>query len=224
VIASLPFLGALLESDGGLGAVSTFFALVLGGIGHVAGIVAAIAVVATYLRAAEDGSPIGAKDAFVRVGARARDLIGGLVRGVLIVVLLLISLVGIPWGVRQAVRYQFLAQVTALEGSGGRAALDRSSALVRGRWLHTAVVIALLNLLVGAVAGAAGLVMLVLLSGIPLWLFSALVTLVAAAIVPYAAIGFVLLYGDALAVREGMSAAELREQGLAARRGGLEPG
>jgi len=66
----------------------------------------------------------------------------------------------------------------------------------------------LLNALVGAVGMAAGVLLLVLLSGLPLWLFSMLVTASSALIVPYTAIAMVLLYGDARAEHEEREPAE----------------
>jgi hypothetical protein len=44
-----------------------------------------------------------------------------------------------------------------------------------------------------------GLLLLVVLNGLPFWLYSALISLVYALIVPLAAVGHTLLYGDAAA-------------------------
>ena len=52
-----------------------------------------------------------------------------------------ISVVGIPWAIRQLIRYQVVPQAVALEGRGSGDAARRSSALVRGRWWWTAGVV-----------------------------------------------------------------------------------
>ena len=98
---------------------------------------------------------------------------------------------------------------------GGRAALDRSSSLVRGRWFHTAIVTALLNLMAGrGRALAVGIILLVGVAGLPIWVFSALATLVYVVIVPLAAISMTLLYGDA-AVQGDEDNADQRDEDAA---------
>ena len=118
--------------------------------------------------------------------------------------LLLLSVLGIPVALWLLVRFQFLAQAVVTEGHGGRGALRRSAALVRGRWWHTALLVGLFNLLVGVSALVTGLLLLVVAAGIPLWLFSALISLVNALIVPLAAVAMTLLFGDAVAEAQGL--------------------
>ena len=125
-------------------------------------------------------------------------------RAYAIVFLLLISTIGFPVGVFLLVRYQFIAQTVMLEDLDGRRALRRSGRLTNRRWLHTAVVSAGLNGLVIVSAVAAGLVLLLLVPGLPLWAFSALAAVVYAVLVPLAAISMTLLYGDAVAEQEDL--------------------
>ena len=75
--------------------------------------------------------------------------------------------------------------------------------MVRGRWFHTAAVVAVVNLAVVATASTVALLLLVVVTGIPLWLFSALVSMVYGLVVPLAAIALTLLYGDSRAERAG---------------------
>ena len=77
--------------------------------------------------------------------------------------------------------------------------LARSARLVKGRWWHTAIMVGLFHLLVAGSGLVVGLLLLVLFAGIPLWLFSGLITLVYALIVPLAAVAMTLLFGDAVA-------------------------
>ena len=208
----IPIVGALLDTDRDIGVVGGFLALVVGGLGHAFGFVIVTATVAVLMRSLESGNAeMSGGEAFGQTFNRIRELLSGIVRVMVIVGLLLVSVVGIPWGVRQIVRYQFLAPATMLEELHGSGALDRSTELVRGRWFHTAGVFMLLNAFVGLVAGAAGLLLLMALSGVPLWLFSIIVSASSALIVPWSSIGAVLLYGDAAAEQNELEPAELLE-------------
>ena len=208
----IPVVGALLDTDRDVGAVGTFISLVVGSLGHAFAFVIVTATVAVLMRSLESGSAeMSGGEAVAQTFNRIGELLSGIVRVVVIVGVLLVSVVGIPWGVRQLVRYQFLAQATMLEGMHGSAALDRSSELVRGRWFHTAGVFMLFNAFVAVVAGAAGLLLLMALSGVPLWLFSIIVSASSALIVPWSAIGAVLPYGDAAAEQNELEPAELLE-------------
>ena len=127
--------------------------------------------------------------ASMRSGGRrphAVDLLAGFGRALAIVLVLLISGVGIPFGLWFLVRYQFMAQVVVTEHLNGKDALVRSARLVKGRWWHTAIMVGLFHLLVAGSGLVVGLFLLVLFAGIPLWLFSGLITLVYA---PHRAVG-----------------------------------
>ena len=130
-----------------------------------------------------------------------------LARSYAIVAVLLATIVGIPWAVRQLVRYQFVPH-TIVHDDDDAEPLRRSSQLVRGRWFHTMFVTATLNGLVFGSSMGLSLLLLVLAPGLPLWLFSGLVTLVYVVVVPVAAIAMHLLYGDAVAAEESAPVAE----------------
>ena len=208
VLQQAPVLGPLIESDDDLGPVGVFISLVVGGLAYAVGFTIVRAVVTLHLRDLEDGRDHGAGDAYRTVFGGFGDLLAGLGKGTVIVVALLVSVVGIPWGIRQLVRYQFLAEATVLDERRGRSALDRSSELVRGRWLHTAGVLVL-------VVSIVGLALLVLFAGIPLWAFSIAVSAFTAILVPYPAAAGTLLYGDARAELENGPPAEPIERSQA---------
>ncbi|MDH3682658.1 MAG: Vps62-related protein, partial [Acidimicrobiia bacterium] len=153
----IPFIDAALESEPDVGAVGVALAAMIGGLGHFLGLTVVIAAVAVLMRGLEDNPDMTAGEAYRLTSRRIGGLLAAFVRGLVIVTVLLVSVVGIPWGIRQLVRYQLIAPVAMLEHEDGREILDRSSQLVKGRWLHTAAVIALLNALVAIVAAAAGL-------------------------------------------------------------------
>jgi hypothetical protein len=202
VIGQIPLVGALLEGDGDLGPIGAFFTLTIGLLGHAFGFVVVRSVVAVAMRGVETGDAPSAMDAYRTVARHAGDLAHGLGRIVVVVGLLFVSIVGIPWGIRQLVRYQFFSDVIVLEHVDGHEALRRSTALTRGRWWHTATVLVILNAMVLSISTVAGLLLLIITTGLPLWLFSALLTAVGAVVVPYGAIGATLLYGDAAAATE----------------------
>jgi hypothetical protein len=170
--------------------------------------VAVNAMVAVHLEASEQGERITAAEAARRVWGRRRDLAGGFLRGFAIVYVLLITVVGVPWGIRQLVRYQLLPQAVMLEGLDAKRGLARSSELVTGRWWHTALLLGVLGGLVAASGLVFGLLVLVAFAGLPMWLFSALVTLIYALVVPLTSVAQAMLYGDAVAEREGAAEAE----------------
>ena len=202
LVAQIPLVGALLESEGELGPIGAFFALTIGLLGHALGFVVVRAVVAVAMRGVETGDGGTAVDALRTVARHAGDLVQGLVRIIVVVGVLFVSVVGIPWGIRQLVRYQFFSDVIVLEDVDGTTALDRSTALTRGRWWHTAAVLLVLNGLVLGISTVAGLLLLIVTAGLPLWLFSSLLVAMSAIVVPYGAIGATMLYGDAVAEQE----------------------
>ena len=84
-----------------------------------------------------------------------------------VVIGLAITIVGIPWAIRQLIRYQFMPQVVVLEGRDGRSALARSTDLVRGRWWYIAFMMAMFNVLIAVSVLVIGLLLLIVLSGVP---------------------------------------------------------
>jgi hypothetical protein len=204
LVQLIPVVSSFVSLAGQASGTSAILAVFVGSFSNVAAFVIINGIVSDYLRRPDRG-PAVAVEAVGAAWDRRRQLLEGFVRSFVIVFVLLASVVGAPWGIRQLVRYQFVAQTVMYEGRNGRNALARSSDLVRGRWLHTAAVTGSLNVAVGASALAVSLILLVVVSGLPLWLFSMLVSLVYICIVPLAALALTLLYGDAVAEHEGDS-------------------
>jgi hypothetical protein len=134
-----------------------------------------------------------------------RNLILAVLRAGLIVVALLVSIVGIPWAIRQLIRYQMIPQVVALESATPRTALARSSALVQGRWWWTASVIAVMQFVIAVAGISTALVVLVLFTSIPLWLFSVLSAVIYVVLIPVGAAAMAYVYGN-LAARSAIIA------------------
>ncbi len=208
IAAVLPFIGDVLALAQGSSGTNLFVAIFAGSLSHLAAYVALNSLVADYLRGDERGLT-GVMPAARCTWSNRRALLGGFLRAYFIVLVLLVTVIGLPWAIRQLVRYQFIPHAVAYDGEDGAGSLRRSSELVRGRWLHTAVVIAVLNGIVFATAMGVSLLLLLFVTAVPLWLFSALVGLVFVFVAPLAAIATNLLYGDAVAVREHAPDADL---------------
>jgi len=184
---------------------SLIFALLAGSIANLLAFVAVNAMVAAYYDLLGDGdADASGIDAVRRAWTHAVDLLAGFGRALATVLVLLMTGVGIPFGLWFLVRYQFMAQVVVTEDLNGKDALARSAQLVKGRWWHTAIMVGLFHLLVAGSGLVVGLLLLVVFAGIPLWLFSGLITLVYALIVPLAAVAMTLLFGDAVAEHRGL--------------------
>lgn len=201
LVQLVPVVSAIVSLAGQASGTSVILAVFVGSFPNVAAFVIINGIVSEYLRRPDRG-PAVAIDALRAAWDRRRPLLDAFIRSYGIVFVLLASVVGAPWGIRQLVRYQFVAQTVMYEGRNGRDALARSSDLVRGRWLHTAAVAGSLNVAVAASALLVSLILLVVVSGLPLWLFSILVSLVYICIVPLAALALTLLFGDAVAEHE----------------------
>ena len=207
LVQLVPFVSSLLSLASGASGTSLVLTALVGSIANVAAFVVVNAVVAEYLDHAESGLD-GGLLAIRSAWAHRRHLLVAFIRAFVIVFVLLATIVGAPWGIRQLVRYQFVAQAVMFDECDGPGALRRSSALVRGRWWHTAIVTAVINASVAATSLVVGLLLLVLASGIPLWIVAVLISLVYGLAVPLAAISLTLLYGDARAEAEGVVTAE----------------
>lgn len=133
------------------------------------------------------------------VRTRLPELIATLLRAIVIVIGLAVTIIGIPWAIRQAVRYQFTVAVVVTEGLDGAEALARSTELVRGRWWRTAFTVVLFSALAALINSALQLAVLVVLGGAPLWIYLTASFAVLGLVVPLVATPAILLYGDAAA-------------------------
>lgn len=173
-----------------------FITLSLGSLGEVATFVILIAFVSHVMRELDEGRTPSLRRAAVVVLRRAGALAGAFGSAVVIIGVLFVSLVGIPFGIRQLVRYGFLPQAVVLDGEGPRGALARSTELVKGRWLHTALVLGLIHAVVAL--GALTVAVLVLaVAGPPFWVLTVAFVVVSALVHALGAIAATLLYGDA---------------------------
>lgn len=170
------------------------------------------AVCARAIVEIDAGHGVTALDALRRALPRAPVLLGALLRLSLGVALLSLTGIGVPAAAWLIGRGCLLAQAVELEGFGVRAALRRSSALVRGRWWRVAFLLFAVSgvpVLAGPLVGAA----LLLGSGAPFGLVNLISSLVYAVAVPFVAIATTYLFFD-LVVRERLAAPATEDEGV----------
>lgn len=119
-------------------------------------------------------------------------LLGALLRVAGIVLLLAITIVGIPWAIRQAIRWLFTEQAVMLEGASAADALKRSSDAVLGSWWRTFAI----SLVIGIVGGVPGGILTGLFSLAPPLVSGTVAAVVNAVLLPFAAAAITMLYFD----------------------------
>ena len=209
VLASLPIIRGMLDLAGSTSGFGLALALLAGGFANVAAFAVVNAMVSAHFGLDKPaGLRPSARETTRLVWERRRAFIRTFGRASVIVIALLLTAIGVPFAIRQIVRYQFLPHVVMNEDLSAHDALARSSELVKGRWWHTALTTGLTNALVAGSGLVVGLLMLVLFAELPLWLFSSMVTLVYALFAPLAGIAQTLLFGDATAELESVGEAK----------------
>jgi len=149
----------------------------------------------------DEGRAVGPLDAFRLALRRVRPLLRAIAMFVVVVVALSSTTVLLPVAAWLAVRWALIAPVVEIEGIGGVAALRRSGALVRRRWLRVASLVgisALVATLTGPLLGA----LLVFVVEAPLTLLNVVAGLVYAATMPFVGLVTTYVYADARARHE----------------------
>jgi hypothetical protein len=176
--------------------VSGIGALVVGALG----VVIASALVTTAVAAALDelaaGRPVTARGAYRLAIGRLRPLTGAVLGEALIVVILVLTVVGIPLAAYLLVRWAFVSQACAIEKLQPRQALRRSAELVRGRWWRTFGVTATVNVLAALSGPVVGLIALFTLTSASLDAINLIGSIVYVFTIPLAAVAVTLLYFD----------------------------
>ncbi|MEO1061418.1 MAG: hypothetical protein AAFZ07_08365 [Actinomycetota bacterium] len=204
----VPFTDALLELVAARSGFGVVFVIIIGSAGNLLALVIVGAAVADYLDDLDDGRTARGVASYRSVFAHLRPLASGTLRAALVVVGLAVTVIGLPWAIRQLVRYQLVPQVVVLEERSGAAATARSSELVIGRWGPTAALVVSATLLVQVTGMVVSLLVLLVLVSLPIWAFGLVVASVHAIVSPLGALAVTLWYGDAVAEEDGRPAAE----------------
>jgi hypothetical protein len=97
----------------------------------------------------DKNDPVPPGQALLVALSRALDLIGAGLRGLIIVLLLCMTIVGIPWGIHRLFRWWFSSHAIMLDGQDGETALEYSASVVAGRGWPTAGYVIVLGVMTG---------------------------------------------------------------------------
>jgi hypothetical protein len=197
IIGGTDYLAGLLggaHDVGGRSGVNLAIADLVEGISRpiAAAIVAAIVVV--IVRELVAGRKAGFRSAFGGVRERFWRVVSAQLLATLGVLLLFVSIIGIPWAIWKLVGWRFVQQEVLFTDRSLRESFRGSSELVRGRWWHSVRVIVFLSLIT-AVTGPA-LTVALIFTTLPLIWINLLGSLIFALLIPYVALGDTLLYFD----------------------------
>jgi glycerophosphoryl diester phosphodiesterase family protein len=154
------------------------------------------AAVAAVLDELDAGRQATARDAYRLTLARLRPLAGAVIREVLIVLVLLLTVVGIPVAAYLLVRWAFATQASVIEKRPAGRALQRSAELVRGRWWRTFGITATVNVLAALSGPVVGVIVLLTVTSASLDAINLIGSLVYVFTIPLAGIAVTLLYFD----------------------------
>ena len=118
-----------------------------------------------------------------------------------IVLLLTVTIIGIPWAIRHATRWAFIEESILLDRVESRDALAASARAVDGRWWYTLLTLVFLGFL-GYVAGPAVAVVLLFWTSLGVSVINIVSSLIFAAVTPFFAIAHALLYFSLIASRD----------------------
>jgi hypothetical protein len=116
-------------------------------------------------------------------------------RALAIVAVLSLTIVGIPFAIRQTVRWYFIEQSIIFDRAGRAEAPARSAAAVDGEWWRSFFIVAAMSVLV-ALAGPVIAAALILATSLPLELVNIVNSIVYALLIPFVAIVLALTYLD----------------------------
>jgi hypothetical protein len=178
-----------------------------GGVAQPIGFSIVSGAVVTYLRLVQSGGDGGARASYRALYPRLWRVIVGQLLAIVLAVLLIFTVIGIPFGIYFYFAWQLVQQEILFRDVSIREAFRGSSALVRGHWWRTVVVIGVLSLLALVTGPILGFV-LIFLNFSPV-LVNLVGSVVFALLIPYVAIGRTLLYFD-LGAREAEEGAKPR--------------
>ena len=179
--------------------LSALAELVVGALGVLIASVLVTAAVAAALEDLDEGKKIRPRHGYRRALDRLRPLAGAVGIEVGLVLLLLLTVVGIPVAVHLLVRWAFATQACVVEELPARASLKRSAELVRGRWWRVFGITATVNVLAVLSGPIVGLIALFTITSASLDAINLIGSLVYTVTIPLAAIATTLLYFDLVA-------------------------
>jgi hypothetical protein len=152
------------------------------------------AAVIEFVRSLAETGHAGFVDAWRRMSHRFWRVVAAQLLATLGVLLMAITIVGIPFAVWKLVGWSFVQQEVLISDQAIRGAFRGSSDLVRGRWWHTARPVLFLTLIT-IVAGPM-VTFALIFTPFPLFWINVIGSLIFALLIPYVALGYTLLYLD----------------------------
>ncbi len=186
-IASAVLQDALIDSATGVAPifiVVTFLQLAVSFLVGAAVIVALIQI--------DRGQEFAFSTAYDAVFDRLWTLIGAELRALGIIILLAVTIIGLPWAIQRMVRWLFVLQAVMLDGTNASDALGGSASAVEGRWWRTfgiAFVIGIISTVPASIVSAVLIFAPPLVSGTVNSFMSAL-------LLPFGVTAITLLYLD----------------------------
>jgi hypothetical protein len=143
---------------------------------------------------AQSDVDLGVRRSYRIVLRKLGNLVRALLRATLVVAALNLTIVGVPWAIRNVVRWAFFGQAVIVDRApSGRSALKTSAAAVRGAWWRTLGIGTVFAVLGAAPGPIIGIVLLVFASA-SVEFVNALSSVAFAFTIPYSVIGATLLY------------------------------
>ena len=185
----------LVAVDGKGGVGTAFVALLIGGVAGAIAAVAVTAAVSAALGEIDAGHGVTARQACGLGWRNVRSVARATAMEIVILVLLSLTVIGIPVAIWLFIRTRFFAQACVLDHHGANSSMRASAALIRGRWWRTFGFTGLIDV-VAILSGPVLGVLILLLTSQSLTFINIVGSIIYAACVPYAAIALTLYYFD----------------------------
>jgi hypothetical protein len=195
VLFHLTGLADFIALDGRRGAVTALLALLIGDVGGAFAAAAVTAAVSAALNELDAVRPITVRRAYLLAGRNGRALGGATALQFVLILLLVMTVVGIPIAVYYFIRTSLFAQTNVLEDENAIGSLRASVQLTRRHWWRTFGFTTLVNV-IAIVSGPLVGVLILLLTSQSLTFIDITGSIVYTLVVPYAAIALTLYYFD----------------------------
>ena len=199
-------LADLVNLDGKQGAITALLALLIGDVGGAFAAAAVTGAVSATLNELDAGRPVGALRAYKLAGRNPRALGGATAVQFVLIVVLVLSVIGIPFAVYYFIRTSLFAQACVLEEHSAIGSLGASARLTRRHWWRTFGFTAFVDALAILSGPLLGVLILLLTPG-SLTFIDISGSLVYTLVVPYAALALTLYYFD-LQARQAVERSE----------------
>jgi hypothetical protein len=188
-------LRALVDSAGSTNAAVDFLAISLGIVLTFLALAVVQSATALAIVEIDAGREPGARAAYKKVLPRLRTLLGGVLVAGVVIAIGALTAVGTLLAIWLFVRWAFLPQVVVLEGASARAALGRSTRLVRGSWWRVAALllfVTVIALLLGPLCGT----LLLFVTDASFDFINLVSSVIYCVVLPFTAIATTYLYFD----------------------------